>query len=82
MTEEINKNWKTTFGAIWAGQAFSMLGSTLVQFALVWWFNSENGQRHHSGYSFDGRVITAGLSGTVCRRHCGSDQQKMGPDFV
>lgn len=43
MTEEINKNWKTTFGAIWAGQAFSMLGSTLVQFALVWWLTQETG---------------------------------------
>ncbi len=43
MTEEINKNWKTTFGAIWAGQAFSLLGSSLVQFAMVWWLTQTTG---------------------------------------
>jgi DHA3 family macrolide efflux protein-like MFS transporter len=25
------------FFTIWIGQAFSLLGSALVQFALVWW---------------------------------------------
>ncbi len=30
-------NWKKTFFTIWTGQAFSLLGSGLVQFALVWW---------------------------------------------
>jgi DHA3 family macrolide efflux protein-like MFS transporter len=30
-------NWKRTFFIIWSGQAFSLLGSGLVQFALVWW---------------------------------------------
>ncbi len=29
--------WKARFFAIWTGQAFSLLGSNLVQFALVWW---------------------------------------------
>jgi len=29
--------WKLPFFSIWAGQAFSLLGSELVQFALVWW---------------------------------------------
>ncbi len=43
MTETINKNWKTTFGAIWAGQSFSLLGSALVQFALVWWLTQTTG---------------------------------------
>ncbi len=43
MTETINKNWKTTFGAIWAGQSFSLLGSALVQFALVWWLTKTTG---------------------------------------
>jgi MFS transporter, DHA3 family, macrolide efflux protein len=43
MTSEINKNWKTTFGAIWAGQAFSLLGTSLVQFALVWWLTQTTG---------------------------------------
>ena len=30
------KPWKTTFFTIWSGQALSLLGSQLVQFALIW----------------------------------------------
>lgn len=30
-------NWKLHFGALWGGQAVSLFGSALVQFALVWW---------------------------------------------
>lgn len=30
------KPWKTTFFTIWGGQALSILGSQLVQFALIW----------------------------------------------
>lgn len=29
--------WKRRFFPIWAGQAFSLFGSSLVQFALIWW---------------------------------------------
>jgi len=32
-----NKSWKSTFFLIWIGQAFSLLGSQLVQFALIWY---------------------------------------------
>ena len=32
-----HKNWKTSFTLIWIGQACSLFGSSLVQFALVWW---------------------------------------------
>ncbi len=35
--------WLAPFGTIWAGQAFSLLGSNLVQFALVWWLTQESG---------------------------------------
>jgi len=31
------------FFTIWTGQAFSLLGSTLVQFALVWWLTQTSG---------------------------------------
>ena len=31
-----NKPWKTRFFTIWGGQALSILGSQLVQFALIW----------------------------------------------
>jgi DHA3 family macrolide efflux protein-like MFS transporter len=36
-------NWLARFSAIWSGQAFSLLGSALVQFALVWWLTAETG---------------------------------------
>lgn len=40
-----NKNWKRPFFTVWIGQAFSLLGSQLVQFALVWHLT----QQTHSG---------------------------------
>ena len=43
MAVEIKKNWKVTFGAIWSGQIFSLLGSALVQFSLVWWLTQTTG---------------------------------------
>ncbi len=30
-------NWKKKFVVIYAGQAFSLLGSAAVQFAVIWW---------------------------------------------
>ncbi|MGD9676594.1 MAG: MFS transporter, partial [Candidatus Bipolaricaulia bacterium] len=35
--------WRSAFLAIWAGQAFSLFGSHLVQFALVWWLTQTTG---------------------------------------
>jgi DHA3 family macrolide efflux protein-like MFS transporter len=37
------KNWLIRFAAIWTGQAFSLFGSMLVQFALVWWLTAQTG---------------------------------------
>jgi DHA3 family macrolide efflux protein-like MFS transporter len=34
-------SWKVRFFSIWTGQAFSLLGSQLVHFALVWWLTLE-----------------------------------------
>ena len=39
----IKKNWMPPFFTIWAGQAFSLLGSQLVQFSLIWWLTKETG---------------------------------------
>ncbi len=36
-------NWKIPFFTIWTGQAFSLLGSKIVQFALVWWLTETTG---------------------------------------
>lgn len=46
MTTDIkanDPNWKKPFFLIWTGQAFSLLGSLLVQFALVWWLTRTTG---------------------------------------
>jgi DHA3 family macrolide efflux protein-like MFS transporter len=37
------QNWTRNFFTIWFGQAFSILGSQLVSFALVWWLTKETG---------------------------------------
>jgi len=37
MPQATDLNWKLPFGILWTGQAISLFGSSLVQFALVWW---------------------------------------------
>jgi DHA3 family macrolide efflux protein-like MFS transporter len=37
------ERWAPRFFTIWVGQAFSLIGSALVQFALVWWMTSRTG---------------------------------------
>src|SRR5699024_260058 len=32
--------WKRTFITIYTGQAFSLLGSSAVQFAVIWWLTA------------------------------------------
>jgi MFS transporter, DHA3 family, macrolide efflux protein len=36
-------SWKRPFFTIWSGQAASLLGSSLVQFALIWWLTQRTG---------------------------------------
>lgn len=42
-TQPIPQNWARRFFTIWTGQAFSLFGSALVQFALIWWLTQESG---------------------------------------
>jgi DHA3 family macrolide efflux protein-like MFS transporter len=37
------KHWSARFFTIWGGQAFSLVGSGLVQFALVWYLTRQTG---------------------------------------
>jgi DHA3 family macrolide efflux protein-like MFS transporter len=37
------ERWAPKFFTIWTGQAFSLIGSALVQFALVWWMTRTTG---------------------------------------
>ena len=43
LKQELPTNWKTRFFTVWIGQAFSLFGSGLVQFVLVWWLTIETG---------------------------------------
>ena len=38
-----SQKWAPRFFTIWTGQAFSLFGSQLVQFALVWWLTQKSG---------------------------------------
>lgn len=42
-TNSIPRNWAKLFFTIWTGQAFSLFGSALVQFALIWFLTKETG---------------------------------------
>ncbi|HQV94339.1 MAG TPA: MFS transporter [Anaerolineales bacterium] len=42
-SKPIPENWARPFFTIWTGQALSLFGSSLVQFALVWWLTKETG---------------------------------------
>jgi DHA3 family macrolide efflux protein-like MFS transporter len=41
--EKTRSGWQAPFFTIWTGQAFSLLGSQLVQFALIWWLTEKTG---------------------------------------
>ena len=41
--EQFQRKWITPFFTIWTGQAFSLLGSRIVQFALIWWITKTTG---------------------------------------
>jgi DHA3 family macrolide efflux protein-like MFS transporter len=41
--QQHNAKWQASFFTIWTGQAVSLLGSQLVQFALVWWLTELTG---------------------------------------
>ena len=42
-SQDIPENWAPRFFTIWGGQAFSLFGSALVQFAIVWYLARETG---------------------------------------
>ena len=53
--------WRPFFFAIWGGQVFSLLGSQVVQFALVWWLTKTT----ESGTVLAMATIAAVLPGVV-----------------
>jgi MFS transporter, DHA3 family, macrolide efflux protein len=61
LTTRIGQRWQVPFFAIWTGQAFSMVGSRLVQFSLVWWLTRETG----SGTILATATLVAILPGVI-----------------
>jgi DHA3 family macrolide efflux protein-like MFS transporter len=41
--KQVASHWGWRFFPIWTGQALSWLGSTVAQFALVWWLTDHTG---------------------------------------
>jgi DHA3 family macrolide efflux protein-like MFS transporter len=41
MQISLGERWRPRFFTIWTGQAFSMVGSALVRFAVIWWLTKE-----------------------------------------
>lgn len=37
------ENWKKTFGIIWSGQLASILSSSVVGYAIIFWMSIETG---------------------------------------
>ena len=42
-SQDVSTKWAGRFFTIWTGEAFSLFGSQLVQFALVWWLAQKSG---------------------------------------
>lgn len=53
--------WRSLFFTIWGGQVFSLLGSRIVQFALIWWLTKSTG----SGIVLTTATIAAILPGVL-----------------
>ena len=51
-------NWARTFFTFWTGQALSLFGTQLVQFALVWWLTETTGSA---------TVLATARSSAFCR---------------
>ncbi|MAT43593.1 MAG: MFS transporter [Anaerolineaceae bacterium] len=70
--KEDQSNWKQLFFPIWGGQVFSILGSSLVQFAIVWWMTEQTGSATvlatGSFISFLPQVFLGPFAGTLVDR--------------
>ncbi len=72
MANEVPLNWKKTFFSVWIGQAFSLLGSELVQFSLIWYLTKKTSSASvlaaASFVALLPRVFLAPISGALVDR--------------
>jgi DHA3 family macrolide efflux protein-like MFS transporter len=71
-TLETSRKWALPFFTIWTGQALSLLGSRVAQFAIVWWLTEMTGSATvlatASMVAFIPEVFLAPIAGTYVDR--------------
>jgi len=72
MADNQSEHWRKIFFPIWIGQAFSLLGSELVQFSLIWYLTNKTGSASvlaaASFVALLPRVFLAPISGALIDR--------------
>ncbi len=70
--QALSKNWAVRFFTIFTGQAFSLFGSSLVQFALIWYLTQKTGSATvlatASLFAMLPQVLLGPIAGTVVDR--------------
>jgi DHA3 family macrolide efflux protein-like MFS transporter len=72
MESQIPKNWAVRFFTIFTGQAFSLFGSSLVQFSLIWYLTQKTGSATvlatASLFAMLPQILLGPIAGTVVDR--------------
>ena len=72
MEGQLPKNWAARFFTIFTGQAFSLFGSSLVQFALIWYLTQKTGSATilatASLFAMLPQILLGPIAGTVVDR--------------
>jgi DHA3 family macrolide efflux protein-like MFS transporter len=72
MEDTLPKNWAVRFFTIFTGQAFSLFGSSLVQFALIWYLTQKTGSATvlatASLFGMLPQILLGPIAGTVVDR--------------
>jgi len=59
------ENWKKVFAIIWSGQFFSLLSSTIVNFAIILWISIETESAEMLAYAAIAGILPQALIGPV-----------------
>lgn len=70
--QSLSKNWAVRFFTIFTGQAFSLFGSSLVQFALIWYLTQKTGSATvlatASLFAMLPQILLGPIAGTIVDR--------------
>ena len=59
------ENWKKTFGIIWSGQLASILSSSVVGYAIIFWMSIETGSAEVLALAASAGMLPQSLLGPV-----------------